>query len=79
MKADAIILRHKNETCAKLAEWLRQNGCEVYREDDDLGLIEATIPVALEHTIKKLPCVSYVRLYNHYQPGIVVHPTEDAL
>lgn len=76
--ADVIIIRHQGESCAKLGTWIKAEGGDVFKEDDSLGWMEATIPIAKLHLLKQLPCVAYVREVFKYAT-IVVDPTQDAL
>lgn len=79
--ADLIIVRHRGETCANLAQWLRTRGCTIRKEDDDLGYIECSAPAYVIAEIKKKPCVAYVRqvMGYHSDVEIIVDPTQDAL
>ena len=78
MMVEVIIIRHRNELCKKLADWLEAKGCAVHKQDDEIGLVEASVPLELCPIIEKLPCVSYVRKVFMYQTGtpIVVHPDD---
>jgi len=78
MMTDVIIIRHKGETCAKLSGWLKEQGCEVWKQDDEIGLVEASVPVELIPRLEKLPCVSYVRKVFNYATSepIVIHPDD---